>query len=355
MKVKIFAPDLSVEVDRKKCVPLFYPFQLLKQDFEAAVKKHGEWLNGLEFVDEIGLCDIVAPVYYVNDYYKWKKKHWLFETNAAAAEAGKLIVCWTNGDKGITPALKNFHLFRTGGYQHKNKGNEFCYPPFFADPVEKYYNSILPLIRRKTERPLIGFCGQGRAGVLKLFKDVGRNIKHRIDKITGQNFDDNEKIGSPVYDRSCMLDVLEKSAIVDTNFIRHNLYRAGIQNKNEREESNQLFYKNMKESSYIYCYRGNGNFSVRLYETLASGRIPLIVKSDNNLPWENKIDWSIFPQVPSNQINNIDKILARFHQKISEDDFVKLQKQARKIWEDYLSYTGFMKQFIAQYTGIVNE
>lgn len=355
MKVKIFAPDLSDEIDKKKCVPLFYPYPLLKQDFEAAVKKHGEWLNGFEFVDEISLCDFVAPVYYVNDYYKWKKQHLLFEINAAATKAGKLTVCWTNGDEGITPALKNFHLFRTGGYRHKNKGNEFCYPSFFADPVEKYYHNVFPLLTKKAERPLIGFCGQGRAGVLKLVKDIGRNIKQRIQKKTGQRFDDIEKMESHVYNRSRMLDILERSTFVDTNFIRHKLYRAGVRNKDERENSNLQFYENMKASPYIYCYRGNGNYSVRLYETLASGRIPLMVRTDNNLPWETKIDWQIFPQVPSTETNNVDKILAQFHQGLSEDDFVNLQKKARKIWEDYLSYRGFMKQFIVQYGGVFNE
>jgi len=59
--------------------------------------------------------------------------------------------------------------------------------------------------------------------------------------------------------------------------------------------------------------------------------------------------------VPSTETNNVDKILAQFHQGLSEDDFVNLQKKARKIWEDYLSYRGFMKQFIVQYGGVFNE
>jgi len=354
MKVKIFAPDLSNETDKKKCVPLFYPYPLLQTDFEAAIEKYGEWIKGFEFVDELHLCDIVAPVYYVNDYYKLNRHHLLLQMNNDAIKAGKLTVCWTNGDEGMTPPLKHFHLFRTGGYLHKNKGNEFCFPPFFADPVERYYDNVLPLVTAKPEKPLIGFCGQGRAGVLKLSKDIGRNIIHRILKMLHRRVDDVEKTGSPVYHRSRMLDVLERSPLVDTNFIRHKLYRAGIRNKNEREDSNRLFYANMKTSPYIFCYRGNGNFSVRLYETLASGRIPLMVRSDNNLPWHNKIDWNVFPQVPSNETNKIDQILADFHCRLSEEDFINLQKHARRIWEDYLSYKGFMKQFITQYATSVN-
>ena len=51
------------------------------------------------------------------------------------------------------------------------------------------------------------------------------------------------------------------------------------------------FYENMVSSDYIVCVRGGGNFSVRLYETLAMGRIPIFINTDCLLPLNKSIDW----------------------------------------------------------------
>ena len=53
----------------------------------------------------------------------------------------------------------------------------------------------------------------------------------------------------------------------------------------KRKESNYIskqqyrfeYWNNMLSSPFILCIRGNGNFSVRFYETLALGRIPVLL------------------------------------------------------------------------------
>lgn len=51
------------------------------------------------------------------------------------------------------------------------------------------------------------------------------------------------------------------------------------------------FYENLRDSDYVVCVRGAGNFSVRFYETLAMGRIPVFINMDCALSFDNQFDW----------------------------------------------------------------
>jgi hypothetical protein len=115
------------------------------------------------------------------------------------------------------------------------------------------------------------------------------------------------------------------------------------------DEVNKVFYENMKNSHYAFCYRGWGNFSLRLYETLAAGRIPVIIKSNENLPFPDKIDWNIFPVVNESEQHKVAEIVAAFHAGITEDEFVSLQKKARFIWTEYLTYNNYMGHITKAY------
>jgi len=51
------------------------------------------------------------------------------------------------------------------------------------------------------------------------------------------------------------------------------------------------FLQNMIGSDYVFCCRGAGNFSYRLYEALCCGRIPVFIDTDCVLPYDFMIDW----------------------------------------------------------------
>jgi hypothetical protein len=351
MKLKIFVPEWrGEEVLKTKCVPFLYPFTSYDQSQQQRVANYGNWINDVDLNTTIADCDIVMPAYYVNDYYKQNNQASLFEHNAKAVTHNKLTVCWTKGDLEITPPLQNFHLFRNGGYLSRNKGNDFVFPPFFADPIDKFLGGEVLIHQQKTEKPIVGFCGQGKATISKWLVDIVRNTTRSVKKKFGKWIFDLEVNTSTTVERSHMLDRMERSDKVVANFIRHTRYRAGVRTKEDKEKSAQPYFKNMQESQYILCYRGAGNFSLRLYETLACARIPLIVLSDNNLPYPAIINWNQFPVIDKKQSKNIDSFLADYHASLSNNQFVQLQKTARKIFDDHISYTGFMTTFMKQYT-----
>ena len=65
--------------------------------------------------------------------------------------------------------------------------------------------------------------------------------------------------------------------------------------------------------------RGGGNYSLRLYETLCLGRIPLFINTDCVLPFENNIDWKeLCLWVDENDLDRIGEIVLDFHSSISK-------------------------------------
>lgn len=67
----------------------------------------------------------------------------------------------------------------------------------------------------------------------------------------------------------------------------------------------------MLRNEFIFCPRGTGNFSNRFYETLCYGRVPVILNTDMELPFENKINWKDFIVI-SQTINKIPEDVISF-------------------------------------------
>ena len=352
MLLKVFVAKKESIINRKSCSPFLYPFLLQHTNKEEIEKLYGKWVNDVSLVDNVEECDIVMPAHHINHYYTNGIVDELKAINRIAVDNNKLTICFTVGDWGITPKLENFHLYRNGGYLSKNKGNEFCYPFILGvDPVERFYNNQLQF-NSKTEKPIIGFCGRASDNNLDKIKDILKNMRRLLLHTAGKWHEDVDLFYGSSSKRFAMLQKIKQHSNVDTNFIYHKGFVGGLNSFKNAGEVNKIFYKNIQDSQYIYCYRGWGNFSLRLYETMASGRIPVIVRSDNNLPCSDVIDWNIFPNVQENEYDNIAEIVSSFHASISENAFIELQAGARKIWEKYLTYNAFMLYMCKKYIAL---
>ena len=218
-------------------VPPLYPW-MRSLTADEQQQKFGTWVSDIEITNSFSDCDIVLPSFYADYYFLNKQFSSLKKINEEAVANNKLTVCFTRGDVGITPQLINFHLFRACGYLSNNRTNEFLYYNFFPDPLPLYYNNEPPVIKEKTLKPLIGFCGQGKATELKRITDISRGVYRKLLRLLQLSPFDDEPIISPVYRRSKMLDALERSQLVETNFTRFAAYRGGAKNAEERKESN---------------------------------------------------------------------------------------------------------------------
>ena len=140
--------------------------------------------------------------------------------------------------------------------------------------------------------------------------------------------------------RKKILNSLNKNKKIKTNFNMRSKFAAGSLGLNKQLRSE--FIKNILSSDYALCFRGSGNYSLRFYETLCLGRIPLFINTNCKLPFEDKIDWrAICLWVEFKDINYLSDIILEHHNALSEKRFQDQQIYCREIWNKYLSKEGF--------------
>jgi hypothetical protein len=234
--------------------------------------------------------------------YKWKNDPNFCQSKIyeVAIENDKKIISFFNDDYDgdlILPE-KNFFLFRTSTYKNAIKKNEIIMPAFCE--IFDYHPPSQSAVKNST----ISFCG---------------NVFERFRIIALQEF--------------------EKANNLSLNF----LYRKGFWAPEifDKSIARKQFIDNMRDGLFGLCMRGNGNFSYRLYETMALGRIPIIINSNLKLPLEKSINWqnsSII--VETQEIKDLNKIIENF---LSMHDAENVCLQNKKMYDEYFSPHGFIK------------
>jgi hypothetical protein len=219
-----------------------------------------------------------------------------------------LAVFFNDDSDQILDYREGTKVFRTSFYKSTQRRSEFALPAWSMDPGLFPPRCWLPT-------PTVGFCGQ----------------MHPLDV------------------RKAALDVLDNDNNVTSLFIRRDQFWGGWTNGRNADIGAQLrqeFLANVAASDYTLCARGGGNFSFRIYETMACGRIPLLVDTDCVLPFDFLIDWGkLFPIVKKSDISHIGEALLNFHNKLGPEEFVERQKMMRKLWEEWISPVGFFTNF----------
>jgi hypothetical protein len=234
--------------------------------------------------------------------------------------------------------FKNITYFRMSGYRSKLSNRNQGFPAALTDQHFKIYKTKNIILRHKKKLPTVGFCGLASND---LFLRTKQNIKRIKDNLGNSENLFNNNTHQPKYDsayeRYTILKKIEEAKFIRTNFIFRNQYRGGAVTKNEINETTLEYYDNMIKSDYIFCSRGYGNFSIRLYETLMMGRIPIFLNTDCLLPfpelinWENHLIW-----IEWNQKDNITRIIKNFHDGITDQKFKEIQLNNRNLWDEIL-------------------
>ena len=109
----------------------------------------------------------------------------------------------------------------------------------------------------------------------------------------------------------------------------------------EKQENLQSqWIETLDSSKFILCPRGRGLSTVRTFESLSFGRIPVVYADDTKLPLENKINYSrIMVRIPEAEVNKTENYISNF---ISKYDLEEASKEARYIWEKYFSEDKFL-------------
>lgn len=202
-------------------------------------------------------------------------------------------------------------------------------------------------IRQKGNKPTVGFCGQADGNQIDFIKRKiyfwGRRLFFRL----GLLVDEPPPFETTGYRKHVLKQICTYPEI-SCNYLLRKKYRAGytVSKKDPFHPTRLEFVNNILNSDYTVCIRGGGNFSVRFYETLSLGRIPIFINTDCILPYDNFINYKDFcVWVEKDEVKFIGEKILDFHNSMTKSQFEELQIECRKIWRKYLSKEGYWSSF----------
>lgn len=262
---------------------------------------------------------------------------------AKAREFNKqvLVINWSDDEKEIP--IENAVFFRTSLYMSRRRPNEFAFPSWNGDLITDF-NKGKPDIRKKSNKPYVGFRGSSRPLGITLFDLYRYNLNYVNRALSSFRL---SLVPRHQWNQGQILRKKAMTSLMGNRQIRTDFKVITRGYINQRDPSakrfnRNRFVENIFNNDYVLCVRGAGNYSFRFYETLSAGRIPLFINTDCVLPLDFQIDWKKYcVWVEESDVNKIDQILLDFHNDLSDDDFQELQVNIRKIWDEHICPTAF--------------
>lgn len=270
---------------------------------------------------------------YVNNYISLSKEY------------KKPLILFTPADVDDIIEAPNSIVFRTSQYGYKKRPNEIIIPPHVED-----LSKVVGLnFRRKSGKPVVGFCGWAEYSDWRVrIKSAIKHLAIDLKKILYLN-PGLEVHKKGIYFRKKAIKYLENSDLVKTNFIIRKSYSAhektvSVDPKIARNE----FINNLVNSDFGLVVKGDGNFANRFYEIISLGRIPFLIDTDCVLPLPDLVNYEEFMlKISYRDIKQSARALSDFYSKISEEEFLAMQKKARETFEKYLRIDSFYKFIFA--------
>jgi exostosin family protein len=115
---------------------------------------------------------------------------------------------------------------------------------------------------------------------------------------------------------------------------------------NHTDEEKRDYVRDILESKFVLCPRGQGTASHRLFEVMQLGRVPVIIADEWVEP--SGPDWTDFSlRVPESAIHSISKLLTE-----RESEFPQMAKKAREAWEKFFAPEARLSWILEQLEGL---
>ena len=223
----------------------------------------------------------------LNAFGKEKIEEKLNEINEIN-ENKKVIIFILDDYEFELKSQKNQILVRSSARKSLLKQNEYILP-YLWDNKEQPFEPL-----KRTNKPIVGFCGWRSKPRYEILKKIRSHPE------------------------------------IEANYILRSKFMGGHRLSNETVNE---FYDNMQQSHFIICNRGTGNFSMRFYQTLAAGRIPLVVDTDMQLPLNNVASYNDIIIMEKTVEEVIEKLLFVWKNK----DIEKIQQNCSEFYKKYLT------------------
>ena len=330
-------------------IPLLYPVwgnaASEMHPFQRALFETYEFdTNYYSLVADINDADMLLMPYSYNIATQWAP-----DVITLCAEAsrvsGKPILIDGSGDIERPITIPNSIVLRYGGYRSEKKANEITIPLFADDLLERYCAGELRLLEKKL-KPTVGFSGWATLSSWQTMRALVKELPTRIHGLWDGRFRAHKK---GIFFRQQALRVLSNSPRVGTSFVARSSYSGHLDTASASAEALQReFVDNLIETDYALDVRGDANNSIRLFEILSLGCIPLVVDTERNFPFSDILDYSSFACIVDfRDIEKLPEKLMEFHATLTPEKYVEMQRRARAAYQDYFRVDALTPHLIA--------
>ena len=288
-----------------------------------------EYKNIFEIVSTIYESDAVLLPHYLTDLAT--RVPYLEVVEHIAHKAGKKLIIFTTQDSPLPITRVNSIIIRPSAYASSLRANEIVAPALVEDLGA--IHGVVPFT--KGEAPTIGFVGRAD------FDSFKTRIKYFLRNYvlyTGSHRDG-------MYFRRAAIRAIQSDTRLSSHIISRRSFGAHRTTLELSPEGSRTEYvESIKNSLFVLAPRGDGNYSLRFYEALSLGRIPILIDTDVMLPFEPELLYDdCIMRIPYSQVGRINEIVWTYWSQKSELELQQSQKKAREMFESYLYYPRFLR------------
>ncbi len=264
-----------------------------------------------------------------------------------ARDAGLPLLVDGTGDIEHPVNIKNAFVLRYGGYRFINENGRIQVPMFADDLLERIRGGQLDVRKKAQSKPIIGFAGWVNLSIAQYIKTIIKELPMRIYSIFDERY---RACAKGVLWRQRAIKILQKSPLVTLNLLTRKSFSGSSKTADgNMQELQRQMVDTILNSDYALDVKGDANASTRLFEILSLGRIPVIVDTERNFPFKDKVDYSSFALIVDfRDIKKLPEIIAEFHKNVSSEQFEEMQRNARNAYVNYFRIDAVMSYLVGE-------
>ena len=286
-----------------------------------------------DITDKIDNADMVLAPYKHNWLLQFDKEL-LAECVRTARESNLPLLIDGSGDVETPLTLENTYILRIGGYRFLSERGRIQIPPLADDLLERYQKGQLEIRKKGEGKPVVGFAGWAKLSSKQLIRTIVKELPVRIHGIFDSRYRACKK---GVLWRQKAIKILQSSPLITFNLRARSSFSASAKTaEKDMHKLREEMVDTILQSDYALDVRGDANDSTRLFEILSLGRIPVIVDTERNFPFSDKVDYSSFALIVDfRDIKKLPEKIAEFHKNVSPERFEQMQRNARDAYINY--------------------
>lgn len=251
------------------------------------------------------------------------------------------------GDLEESIDAEDIYVLRYGGYRFLPEPGRIQIPLYVDDLLERCRDGKLELRKKHEGKPVVGFAGWAKLSPMQHLRTMIKELPVRLQGIFDSRF---RACTKGVLWRQKAIRLLKRSSQVVLNLRERGSFSANRRTaEKDPRELREEMVETILESDYALDVRGDANNSARLFEILSLGRIPVIVDTERNFPFTDRVDYSSFALIVDfRDINHLPELVAEFHKRISPESFEEMQRNARDVYVHYFRIDAVMRMVIPE-------